>query len=74
MLHKIIIKLIKAYQLILSPYLGNNCRFHPSCSQYSIDAFKKYNFFTASYLSIKRILKCNPFNVGGYDPVPMFKN
>ncbi len=60
---------IKIYQLTISKVTPNTCRFYPSCSEYSFQAFKKYNFIKASYLSSYRILRCNPFNPGGYDPL-----
>nr|WP_083774670.1 membrane protein insertion efficiency factor YidD [Candidatus Cloacimonas acidaminovorans] len=62
--------LIRFYQLALSPFLPASCRFEPSCSVYSYEAFKKYNFFKAFYLTAWRILRCNPFHKGGYDPLP----
>jgi hypothetical protein len=62
--------LIKLYQLILSPYLGGNCRYYPSCSHYAIEAFEKKSVFEALYLTLKRILSCNPLGGKGYDPVP----
>ncbi len=68
---KAIILLIKFYQKYISRYVfvGRHCRFYPTCSQYSIEAYKKYGFFKGTYLTIKRILRCNPFNPGGYDPL-----
>ncbi|MCI5674547.1 MAG: membrane protein insertion efficiency factor YidD [Ezakiella sp.] len=68
----IAIKLILFYQKYISKYVfpGAHCRFTPTCSQYALEAFKKYNFFKASFLSLKRILRCNPFCEGGYDPLP----
>ncbi|HNV93046.1 MAG TPA: membrane protein insertion efficiency factor YidD [Candidatus Cloacimonas sp.] len=62
--------LIRFYQLAFSPFLPPSCRFEPSCSVYGYQAFKKYNFFKAFYLTSMRILKCNPFHKGGYDPLP----
>lgn len=65
------IALIKLYQWILSPMLGaNKCRFIPTCSQYSLEAFKKYGPFKGFWLSVKRISRCHPFGGHGYDPVP----
>lgn len=64
------ILLIRIYQLAISPLLGNKCRYTPSCSQYGIEAFKKYGLFKGGYLTIKRILSCNPWGGHGYDPVP----
>ncbi|NCC81272.1 MAG: membrane protein insertion efficiency factor YidD [Clostridia bacterium] len=66
---KFLIFLIKGYQKFLSPLLGKNCRFYPTCSQYAIKALEKYGLFKGSFLAVKRILKCNPFHPGGYDPV-----
>ena len=62
--------LIRGYQKILSPLLPRTCRFYPTCSTYFIEALKKHGFFKGSYLGIKRILRCHPWNDGGYDPVP----
>ncbi|SHH30538.1 membrane protein insertion efficiency factor YidD [Tepidibacter thalassicus] len=66
---KLCITIIKFYQKYISPIKGKTCRFYPTCSQYAIEALKKYGFFKGSYLSIKRILKCHPFHEGGYDPL-----
>lgn len=55
---------------MISPYFPSSCRFTPTCSTYSMQAFKKYGFFKALFLSIKRILKCHPFHPGGKDPLP----
>ncbi|MBI9016700.1 MAG: membrane protein insertion efficiency factor YidD [Phycisphaerae bacterium] len=63
-------KFIRFYQLAISPWLGSNCKFVPTCSQYSLEALSKHNIFKACYLIIWRILRCHPFNKGGYDPVP----
>jgi len=70
-LNIIFIKIIRLYQIFLSPIFGNNCRFYPTCSNYAIDAFKNHNFVKAFFLSIFRILRCNPYSRGGYDPVPL---
>jgi len=61
---------IKFYRLFVSPIMGTNCRFSPTCSQYSLDAIKEYGFFKGLKLSIKRIGKCHPWHDGGFDPVP----
>lgn len=61
---------IKIYQKLISPLFPNKCRFIPSCSHYAIEAINKYGACKGSILAIKRILKCHPFNPGGYDPVP----
>ena len=65
----IVIKLIKCYKFLLSPLIGDSCRFFPSCSDYCIQSFKTFGFFKGSYLSLKRILSCHPWNNGGFDPV-----
>jgi len=64
------IVLIKIYQLIISPWMGPSCRYTPTCSQYGIEAFKKYGPLKGSWLTIKRILRCNPWGGQGHDPVP----
>ncbi len=63
------IKLIKIYQYIPGPW-HNNCRFYPTCSNYAIEAINKYGFIKGWFLSIKRIIRCNPLGKKGYDPVP----
>ena len=62
--------LIKIYQWFISPMLGSKCRYTPTCSQYGLEAFKKYGLFKGGYLTIKRILSCHPWGGHGYDPVP----
>ncbi|MEM5497882.1 membrane protein insertion efficiency factor YidD [Paraglaciecola mesophila] len=69
-LRKIPIGLIRLYQLWLSPMLGQNCRFHPTCSYYAIEAIKQHGIIIGGWLSIKRILKCHPLHSGGIDLVP----
>lgn len=66
---KILIFLISNYQKFFSGKLGRHCRFYPTCSEYSKQAIIKYGAIKGSFLSIKRILKCHPFNKGGYDPL-----
>ncbi|MFN7094928.1 MAG: membrane protein insertion efficiency factor YidD [Burkholderiales bacterium] len=70
MLKKLIIGLIRVYQLGLSPYLPRSCRYYPTCSAYAIIAVNKYGIIRGLYLSGKRILRCHPFSGSGYDPVP----
>jgi uncharacterized protein len=65
-----LIALIKLYQLVVSPWLGNKCRYTPSCSQYGIVALKKYGPIKGLWLTIKRIAHCHPWGGHGYDPVP----
>ena len=69
----ILIKFIKAYKYLISPLLGNSCRYLPTCSEYSIDALKEYGFFKGLYMCVKRILSCHPIKIlgggEGFDPV-----
>ncbi|MDO6446692.1 membrane protein insertion efficiency factor YidD [Colwellia sp. 1_MG-2023] len=69
----IAISIVKAYQRWLSPLLGNNCRFNPTCSFYAIEAINRFGVLKGSWLASKRILKCHPLNAGGEDPVPPLK-
>lgn len=64
------IALIKIYQLIISPWMGPSCRYTPTCSQYGLEAFKKYGPIKGGWLTLKRILRCNPWGGHGHDPVP----
>ena len=68
-LNKVAIKLLRLYQLIISPLIGPSCRFYPSCSQYSIQAFENHGLVKGFYLSIKRLSKCHPGNDGGIDEI-----
>ena len=74
MLNKIVtfplILLIRGYQLIISPMLGSNCRFMPTCSEYALESLKTYGLIKGTYLTIKRIGKCHPWGSNGYDPIP----
>jgi len=70
---KIAIFLVRGYQKLLSPLLGNNCRFTPTCSNYTITAIKYHGVLKGCWLASKRILKCHPLNAGGDDPVPLPK-
>ena len=62
-------KLIRVYQLVVSPYLGNNCRFYPSCSNYAIEAIEKFGVLKGTKMAFFRILKCNPWGGSGVDMV-----
>lgn len=64
-----IIGFVNAYQRFISPLLGKNCRFTPTCSEYFIQAVEKYGILRGVYLGGERILRCHPFNSGGYDPL-----
>jgi len=66
---KLCICLVKFYRKFISPLKGPTCRFYPTCSQYSIEAFKKYGLIKGMYLTVRRVLKCHPFHPGGYDPL-----
>ncbi len=73
MRNKGIIKLIESYQQDRGLHQAPKCRYFPSCSNYALECYKKFNFVKASFLVTKRLLKCNPFSKGGYDPVPLTK-
>ena len=66
----ILIKLIRFYQVAISPWLGKNCRYQPTCSQYMLEALKVHGLYKGVFLGIKRILSCHPWGGSGYDPVP----
>ncbi|MCI7248488.1 MAG: membrane protein insertion efficiency factor YidD [Clostridiales bacterium] len=66
---RLCILLIRGYQMFISPLFPRTCRFYPTCSAYFIQALEKYGFFKGSYLGIRRLMKCHPFNPGGYDPL-----
>ena len=74
MLNKVIIfplvLLIRGYQLIVSPMLGSNCRFMPTCSEYAMESLKTYGLIKGAFLTVKRIGKCHPWGGHGYDPIP----
>ncbi len=67
---KLLLVLIRCYKYAISPLLGQNCRFFPSCSDYTAQAIEKYGALKGSGLALKRILRCHPWNPGGFDPVP----
>ncbi|MBO6026498.1 MAG: membrane protein insertion efficiency factor YidD [Bacteroidales bacterium] len=69
-LTKLLIGLIRLYQITLSPFIGGACRYTPTCSNYGIEALQKYGAFKGSWLTIKRVVSCNPWGGSGYDPVP----
>ncbi len=75
---KIFIKIIKLYQYIISPYLGNNCRYLPTCSEYFVDSLKEFGFIKGGILGTKRILSCHPIKIlgggSGFDPVKKKRN
>ena len=71
-LSKVFIGLVRFYQNCISPFTPPSCRFTPTCSQYAIEAFQKHGPFKGLWLTIKRILRCNPWGGSGYDPVPQY--
>lgn len=73
MKNKWVIKLISHYQTDVSSSTSPKCRFYPSCSHYAKECYIKFNFFKASFYTLRRILRCNPLFKGGYDPVPLTK-
>ena len=66
---RLLIFLIRAYQRVISPLLSSRCRFHPSCSAYAIEAIEKKGTLVGGMKGLWRVLRCNPFHLGGYDPV-----
>ena len=73
MIRRLLIGLVKAYRLLLSPWLGSACRFEPTCSLYAIDALHQHGALAGSYLTAGRLLRCSPWCAGGHDPVPANK-
>ena len=69
-LTKLLILLIRLYQITLSPLIGGACRYTPTCSNYGLEALRKYGAFKGGWLTIKRVVSCNPWGGSGYDPVP----
>lgn len=66
----LLVALLRAYQYAISPLLGRNCRFVPTCSEYAVEAVKKYGAARGGWLGLKRVCRCHPWHPGGYDPVP----
>ena len=69
-MRRIAIYLIRGYQLLLSPLLGNNCRFQPTCSEYAIESIRSHGLRRGSWLAVRRIGRCHPWGGAGHDPVP----
>jgi hypothetical protein len=67
---RFLVWLINGYQYLLSPLLGSNCRFSPSCSHYACQALQKYGVWQGSQFAVRRLLRCHPWHDGGYDPLP----
>ncbi|MHB1372439.1 MAG: membrane protein insertion efficiency factor YidD [Thauera sp.] len=66
----LLIALVRFYRYAISPMLGRNCRFHPTCSEYAIEAIERYGALRGGWMAVRRVGRCHPFNPGGYDPVP----
>ena len=71
MLARLMIAVVRLYQRVLSPFLGNVCRFEPSCSRYAVACLESHGALRGSLLSIRRLSKCHPFHPGGFDPPPL---
>lgn len=67
---RIVLSIIRFYQRFLSPLLGSNCRFYPTCSHYTYEAIAKYGVLKGGWMGLRRIGRCHPWNAGGFDPVP----
>lgn len=67
---QILMGLVKAYRLVLSPWLGSSCRFEPTCSAYGLEALERHGAARGSYLTLRRLVRCHPWCDGGCDPVP----
>lgn len=69
----IIVYIIKAYQFLISPMLGQRCRFYPCCSNYAIAAIENHGIIRGIFFAVKRLMKCHPWHPGGYDPISISK-
>lgn len=70
MLKKIMVGIIRFYQIVISPLKPPTCRFYPTCSHYGLESVKRFGALKGGWLTVKRIVKCHPFHPGGFDPVP----
>lgn len=69
-MRKALILIVRTYRYLVSPLLGNHCRFYPSCSSYAIEALERHGALKGCWLSLRRLFRCHPFHPGGVDPVP----
>lgn len=69
-MRRTLVTLIRAYQWLLSPFLGQNCRYHPSCSHYAVEAVERHGPVRGTWMALRRVGRCHPWHEGGYDPVP----
>jgi putative membrane protein insertion efficiency factor len=68
---QLLVFLVRGYQLFISPLLGPHCRFHPTCSQYAVEALQTHGAAKGIWLALRRVLRCHPLHPGGHDPVPL---
>ncbi len=73
MINVLFLSVIRFYKKFVSPLLPDACRFYPTCSEYARECFEHFSPFKAAYFSLRRILRCHPFNAGGFDPIPKSK-
>ena len=69
-MRNLLIGLLRGYRYLISPLLGNHCRFYPSCSQYALEAIETYGSVQGTWMALRRLSRCHPWHAGGYDPVP----
>jgi putative membrane protein insertion efficiency factor len=67
---QLLIWVIRGYQLLLSPFFGQQCRFYPTCSAYAMQAINSHGAIKGSYYAVRRLLRCHPWHAGGHDPIP----
>lgn len=70
MIKRLVLMLVRGYQLLVSPFLGNNCRFYPTCSSYMLEAIEIHGVVRGFWMGLRRVLRCHPYHEGGVDPVP----